>query len=538
MSSNSGSENQKPAATGSKPEAEPSASPDGGNAPSESETDAADLVTNKSSLRAPFHYAAYVAIALFLVLVDPFEWKKVTSNASQDLAYRVLIGPLYPTDHRDRISVVLFNEATLKYLGATWPTTLGTHAEILKTIREMGPRAAMVDFVFPDQRDDPSVKDLQDEIQAYKDANIPLYFARAEGTDLDWIRPDLSEASLTSIVNPVSDGVSRTYEPCSTFSMDDADCACIAGLNQFEVCPAGTDAASPWSPVALTAAFQLFGKIRGLPNGFTVQDPVPMEVVWSNRLNPVNAMWMRKKTASGLEDLRVDIAPSLADWSRRMWFKSEQYSFLQTCPYTTTISAGMLLKAPGDAELDKILRGKIVFYGADLTGLEDTVVPPTHVKLPGVYLHAMALDNLFTFNGQYKRSSMTINGVDIGAQYVGAAVAVLLALIVVAFARSEPVIEAQLVSADKERGIAFFRIKWHRWKYWFGFNVCMFAVIVAICWALYSWAAISPKNWLGYWGLMTVLSGVAKGRLVEGFARTAKGVLPSFGSIVFKEERT
>jgi hypothetical protein len=303
------SEQEKSATSGSKPEAGLSASPDGGNAPSESETDAAGLVTNKSSLRAPFHYAAYVVIALFLVLVDPFEWKEVTSNASQDLAYRVLIGPLYPTDHRDRISVVLFNEATLKYLGATWPTTLGTHAEILKTIREMGPRAAMVDFVFPDQRDDPSVIELQDEIQAYKDANIPLYFARAEGTDLDWIRPDLSEAVLTSIVNPVSGGVSRTYEPCSTFSMDDADCACIAGLNQFEVCPAGTDAASPWSPVALTAAFQLFGEIRGLPNGFTVQDPVPMEVVWSNRLNPVNAMWMRKKTASGLEDLCIDIAP-------------------------------------------------------------------------------------------------------------------------------------------------------------------------------------------------------------------------------------
>jgi hypothetical protein len=35
------------------------------------------------------------------------------------------------------------------------------------------------------------------------------------------------------------------------------------------------------------------------------------------------------------------------------------------------------------------------------------------------------------------------------------------------------------------------------------------------------------------------LSGVAKGRLVEGFARTvAERVLPSFGSIVFKEERT
>jgi hypothetical protein len=66
------SEQEKSTTSGSKPEAGPSASPDGGNAPSDSETDATGLVTNKSSLRAPFHYAAFVGIALFAVQVDPF----------------------------------------------------------------------------------------------------------------------------------------------------------------------------------------------------------------------------------------------------------------------------------------------------------------------------------------------------------------------------------------------------------------------------------------------------------------------------------
>jgi hypothetical protein len=118
VSSHFESEQEKSATSGSKPEAEPSASPDGGNGE-------AQLAAGKPRLRARVHYAAYIGLALFLVLWDPFQWGEASSKVSQDLTYRVLIGPLYPTEQRERISVVLFNEATLRYLGATWPVTLG-----------------------------------------------------------------------------------------------------------------------------------------------------------------------------------------------------------------------------------------------------------------------------------------------------------------------------------------------------------------------------------------------------------------------------
>jgi len=384
-------------------------------------------------LRARYHYLAFLGIALFLVWWDPFQWNEASSNASQDLAYRVLIGPLYPTDQRDEITVVLFNEATLGYLDATWPVALGRHAEILRNIREMGPRAVMVDFIFPDKRDDPSVTQLQDEILAYQGEGIPLYFARAEGTGLDWIRSDLSEAKLTSIANPISDGVSRTYDPCSRFSGDHPACACVAGPNDFKSCPAETDAASTGSPVALTAAFELYRGEAGLPSRLNIYEPGTMDVVWSNRLNPTNDLWMRKQTAEGFENLCVDIASSFDDWLRRMASKSEKYSFRQTCPYSTTVSARMILSAPQDAALRDLVHERYVFYGGDLAGLEDTVVPPTHVKLPGVYLHAMALDNLLTFDGEYKYSSIPLFGGDIGAGNLTYLIAGLLAVAVVFF---------------------------------------------------------------------------------------------------------
>ena len=95
------------------------------------------------------------------------------------------------------------------------------------------------------------------------------------------------------------------------------------------------------------------------------------------------------------------------------------------------------------------------------------------------------------------------------------------------------------ITAGRERGFAYFRIVWRRWQYWFWFNLCMFVVIVGVCAVLYVKFGISPKNWLGYWGLMTAISGMAKGRLAEAVATTVKErIWPGLGSKLLMEERT
>jgi len=95
------------------------------------------------------------------------------------------------------------------------------------------------------------------------------------------------------------------------------------------------------------------------------------------------------------------------------------------------------------------------------------------------------------------------------------------------------------IVASQERGFAYFRVLWRRWRFWFLFNVGMFLVIVAVCLVLYAGAGLSPKNWLGYWGLMTALSGMAKGRLAEGVAtRITEHFVPPLGPIIFMEERS
>ena len=76
------------------------------------------------------------------------------------------------------------------------------------------------------------------------------------------------------------------------------------------------------------------------------------------------------------------------------------------CPPFLTIAASKL-SAPGAAgspELKQAIKGKMVLVGYHVTGGVDLVVSPVHGTLPGVYFHAMALDNLVTLKDDYWRS--------------------------------------------------------------------------------------------------------------------------------------
>lgn len=109
-----------------------------------------------------------------------------------------------------------------------------------------------------------------------------------------------------------------------------------------------------------------------------------------------------------------------------------------SCPYAPVISAGAMhclraspvdddvdgvrlkelencgLSQDGYSNIKQMLKGKYVLYGVHLQGLGDMYDVPIHdnFKLPGIFIHAMALDNLLETNGNVhfvkaKRSSMS-----------------------------------------------------------------------------------------------------------------------------------
>ena len=74
----------------------------------------------------------------------------------------------------------------------------------------------------------------------------------------------------------------------------------------------------------------------------------------------------------------------------------------QACPPHRAYAAHDFL-ADESTELAEFLEDRYVFYGGNFAMAEDMVTPPTHGPVPGVFLHAMALDNLLRSGGEYKR---------------------------------------------------------------------------------------------------------------------------------------
>ncbi|MDD1781119.1 CHASE2 domain-containing protein [Enterovibrio sp. ZSDZ35] len=73
------------------------------------------------------------------------------------------------------------------------------------------------------------------------------------------------------------------------------------------------------------------------------------------------------------------------------------------CPPVLTISAHSLIQ-PGASKspiLKEAIQGRLVLFGYHLSGGTDTVISPVHGKLPGVYNHAMALENLLEKGENY-----------------------------------------------------------------------------------------------------------------------------------------
>ena len=129
-----------------------------------------------------------------------------------------------------------------------------------------------------------------------------------------------------------------------------------------------------------------------------VQREEPMALTWGvNNLDQQRfASWCRPARGGFSE-----IAPPFL---RTLWQGDEV--FLPVCPYHRALTMSSL-RSSSEAEdrvLQDLLGGRFVMIGTNLEGGNDMVTSPVHGDIPGVFMHAMALDNLLTYEGRYKRA--------------------------------------------------------------------------------------------------------------------------------------
>jgi CHASE2 domain-containing sensor protein len=343
------------------------------------------------------------AVALLVLNFHPFGSAHLRRHFSQDLLYAWFGSAhwLYPRPPNSvtpghikpaRAVVVLVDEAALALRGAHWPVPLSFHAQILAEVAVLRPRAIMLDFLLIDRAPPDDVCALLAMADKLREANVPLYLAVTESDDLARLdtpkcRNDAGR-SLTpgQLITPVS--VRR--------QVDDADF--ISRLYPFEQMGAAGASGTGLISAAVRMYCDTSAERETCAASLTHQysRDAGFELAWSPKGDPFNERWSQTPCKP------MD-SPLPAIFSRTMMPREAGCAPIATMFATALLSPGADPAVDPDSDqLFDLLDGSIVLIGGNFRASGDLVATPMHTFLPGVYYHAVALENLLMFEGRPK----------------------------------------------------------------------------------------------------------------------------------------
>jgi CHASE2 domain-containing sensor protein len=367
-----------------------------------------DAAVRRHAAKTPFAwvYAIVMAIASFQIYADPLGFDGVTESYSQQLINLTLTGPLYPDEGRDDVAVALIEEDTLRHLGMNWPWPYSDHARVLDGILAYSPKAVAVDILFADPRDDASLEQLLFVIERYQRMGVPLYFVGSPNVTPP-VRQELLDSPATIVAGTINlfDGVARQYP-------ETVDCLNGQGVH----CP--------------SLAVRIYEDLYGVDIPRADDDDTALELIWGTDTHPINRKWMRVLEDNG----QLGTCPDDVGILTRVYRALIDVDRLRsTCPHQGTFPVEAVMSGMEDADIRELVEDNVVFYGAKLEGSADLAFTPTNGLLAGVYVHAMALDNIIAFKGKPKRNTITLFGVTFGNDGIKTFVAAMILFVTALF---------------------------------------------------------------------------------------------------------
>lgn len=299
----------------------------------------------------------------------------------------------FPDEGKPRapITVVLATDDDLAAYYVTYPLSYGFHADRIESIAAAGPQAIFIDYLFLDERDDHTIGDLVETLCSINH-NIPVFLASLDYSGQP-LRGDLEAAAKKGCFTKVA--VPRTLDRYDRQSWEyRLRLAQDAG---------GIDSAA--LAIYRRLALGAMSEDVELPN---------LALVWGIEPHAYNLPRM-KREKDGAPLCRAEwrplreLPPLQTVWQTLAWLSPERFDdgyqntrMLPFCPYQASIPLNFLSAKP---DLTRhLLKGRVVMYGADLQSVGDISNSPLHGAIPGVFVHAMALDNLWVFKDRYPRA--------------------------------------------------------------------------------------------------------------------------------------
>jgi CHASE2 domain-containing sensor protein len=327
-----------------------------------------------------------VVTVFVLTYYDPFEFESATKRQSANIFYK-MYGALYPTRNRDKIAVILIDDETIRANTESWPPSHKLHGEVLSAILSYNPLAVLVDIYFIQGRAGDHFDRTEVAIENYNVKKIPLFLVAARPSraapesarrELRWLAQEKKVTLVSADVDnevgepPLYPFASKTMNKPAAVAIYETICH----LEEAKK-PAGIDC-----------------------SGVDKHGLDEFEVVWG--LVPARYNCQRARNTPSIKHVCDDLFSSLHGRAYQLATESStprNFRHFDPLPisYHAVISADDILDGTKRDELKTLLTGKIVIYGAHLALVKDEVYSPVHGSTDGVFVHAMALDNLLTF---------------------------------------------------------------------------------------------------------------------------------------------
>ncbi|WP_338493895.1 CHASE2 domain-containing protein [Pseudomonas trivialis] len=325
-------------------------------------------------------------LAVFIVvlaILDPFGLASSSDKASAQWLNRMLSSS-YPGVGQQHVAVVLIDDKYLMRNGTSWPMPYGEQSKLFKRLLTYKPQAVFADLLYSHDHSlgDPTRGSqlLANVFERYQRQGIPLWLAntgqtRGEEGQANTLTP-FTQVSRPALVK--WEGVDDQYPLAVHTQVGLMETPALA---LYRVFCATQHCDAP--PVDAEAAAQR----------------QPIAVQWGLKLSPDQA---RIADIADAKPPRHFLLDAVMQFFQAVFWKLNDPA-QQIYPYTLTLTASDLeVTNPDDqALIAELLRGRLVLVGARIESTGDLVDSPVHGQLPGVYLHAMALDNLITKGMDY-----------------------------------------------------------------------------------------------------------------------------------------
>ncbi|TCK08363.1 CHASE2 domain-containing protein [Marinobacterium mangrovicola] len=323
----------------------------------------------------------------WMIYSNPFGISAATDRASEQAIYRMTSGWYDSEPGQRSILVVLFNDRSIDNLypafwqANDWPLSYLDQVNLLSLLMAQKPRALFYDVMWMKRRSvDPSFeRALQKLERSQQLTGVPLLLA--SGTVDAPLEPELAER-LQRFAEPVINGWEAVgdYYP---LQVNERTTAAMALYQHYCEGAGCTPTAEAYS--------------------------VPMSVRWSSIPAPALVEHRRdqcRQTDSGLVSALLELPVKLFEGAFQSFIDSSEVPVCapQRVLYADELMA--LARSPDPEQRQQLhdwINGSLVLVGGQIEGLQDYVVSPVHGTLPGVFFHAMALDNLMASGESYIR---------------------------------------------------------------------------------------------------------------------------------------